>query len=140
MLSFYTFVHATESISTIGIIAFSVIFTIMWSYLSKEVYDKVPTINNCCVKSLRLIFFLSGVLAHFSINTITYFTIVVYITFLNSLPKSPEHFLLELVCAFIPPLLAAGFTFGLQWWAPQNKIAMETPDPVGQRRDGYEPV
>ena len=45
MLSFYTFVYAAESISTIGIVAFGVIFTVVWSHLSKGVYKKVQDIN-----------------------------------------------------------------------------------------------
>ena len=41
MLLFYVFVYAAEPISTIGIVAFGVIFTVMWSYLSTGVYKKV---------------------------------------------------------------------------------------------------
>ena len=141
MLSFFIFVDVVEPISTIGIVAFGVIFTVMWSYLSKGVYKKVLTIDTSYIKlPLLIIFGLIDIFVYFSINAITYFVIMVYITFLNSLPKSPEDILLKLVCAFIPPLLAAGFTFGLKWWAPQNETAPETPDPVGQRRDGYEQV
>ena len=123
MLSFYAFVYAAEPISTIGIVAFGVIFTVAWSYLSKGVYDKVRTIKNCYVKWLLIIIFvLIDVFVYFSINAITYFAIMVYITFLNSLPKSPaDGLVLKLICAFIPSILAAGFTFGLKWWAHQKK-------------------
>ena len=72
---------------------------------------------------------------------------MVYITFLNSLSKCrADGLVLKLICAFFPPLLAAGFTFGLNWWAPhdpahdQNETAQETPDPVRQRRNSYEQI
>ena len=143
MLSFFIFVHVVEPISTIGIVAFGVIFTVAWSYFSTGVYKEVWNIKICCVKWLLLIIFvLIDMFVYFSINAITYFVIMVYITFLNSLPKSPADILLQLVCAFIPSLLAAGFTFGLNQWASQNKTAIEkkTSDSVQQRRDGYQSV
>ena len=117
MLLFYAFVYTAEPISTIGIVAFGVIFTVVWSYLSTGVYKKVWNIKFCCVKWLFLIIFvLIDVSVYFSIIAITYFAIMVYITFLNSLPKSPaDGLVLKLICAFIPSILAAGFTFGLNW-------------------------
>ena len=142
MVLFYAFVYAAEPISTIGIVAFGVIFTVVWSYLSKGVYEKVLTINTSCVKWLFLIVFgLIDVFIYFSINAITYFAIMVYITFLNSLPKSPaDGLVLKLICAFIPSLLAAGFTFCLKRWEPHDPAHETVPDPVGQRRDDYEQI
>ena len=92
ILSFYAFVYATEPISTIGIVAFGIIFTIAWSYLSTGVYKKVWTINckicHECVKWLLLIIFgLIDVFVYLSINVITYFTIMVYITFWTLCPN-----------------------------------------------------
>ena len=57
MLLFYALVYTAESISTIGIVAFGVIFTVVWSYLSTGVYKKVWNIIKfcCCVKWLLLI-------------------------------------------------------------------------------------
>ena len=47
MLFFFAlnFVYFTEPISTVGVVAFGVIFTFMWSYLSKFVYGKVLAIG-----------------------------------------------------------------------------------------------
>ena len=69
MLSFFVFVHVVEPISTIGIVAFGVIFTIIWSYRSKRVYNKVLTINDCYVKWLLLtVYGFIDMFVYFSIN------------------------------------------------------------------------
>jgi hypothetical protein len=143
MLLFYAFVYAAEPISVVGIVAFGVIFTIMWSYVSNGVYK---TIDTSCVRKylllITLLYFLVEVFVYFSINAITYFAIMVYITFLNSLPKSSgdDGLVLKLICAFIPPLLAAGFTFSLKRWVPKKETTPETPDPAEQGSHGYQPI
>ena len=58
MLLFYAFVYATEPISTIGIVAFGVIFTVV-SYLSTGVYKKVLDINSCLCKVAAFDYFYS---------------------------------------------------------------------------------
>ena len=69
MLLFYALVYTAESISTIGIVAFGVIFTIIWSYRSKRVYNKVLTINDCYVKWLLLtVYGFIDMFVYFSIN------------------------------------------------------------------------
>jgi hypothetical protein len=141
MLLFYTFVYAAEPISVVGIVAFGVIFTIMWSYLSNGVYEKTLTIGVKYLFLITLSYFLIDVFVYFSINAITYFAIMVYITFLNSLPKSSgdDGLVLKLICAFIPPLLAAGFTFCLKRSVPKNETAPD-PETPRQRRNDYQSI
>ena len=125
MLLFFAFVYFTEPISTVGIVAFGVIFAFMWSYLSKFVYEKVLAIGTNSIKYPVLITYtLVDVFVYFSINALTYFAIMMYITFLNSLPKAPvDSLLIKLICAFLPSLLAAAFTVYLKKWAKKQTSA-----------------
>ena len=140
MLLFFTFVYPIEAISTVGIVAFGIIFAFIWAYLSKGVYEKVVNIDNFYVKCPFLItYILIDVFVYFSINAITYFAIMVYITFLNSLSKSPDSQVLQLICAFLPPLLAAGFTFYLKRRTKKEKGQRKAGKAPRRRRrrDGY---
>jgi hypothetical protein len=59
------------------------------------------------------------------------------------LPKSPgdDGLVLKLICSFVPPLLAAGFTFCLKRWVPK-KETQTAPDPETprQRRNDYQSI
>ena len=136
LLLFIAMVYFVEPISAVGIVAFGIIFAFMWSYLSKRVYKEVLAISNVYVKCLLLVtFFLIDIFGYFSINAITFFTIMVYITFLNSLPKSSADGLaLKLICAFLPALLAAGFTFCLSRWFPKKEAKKGSDNAPGQRK------
>ena len=124
MLLFFVLVYFTEPISTVGIVTFGVIFAFMWSYLSKFVYKKVLAIGTNSIKYPVLITYtLVDVFVYFSINALTYFAIMMYITFLNSLPKAPVDSLIKLICAFLPSLLAAAFSVYLKKWAKKQTSA-----------------
>ena len=143
MLLFFTSIYPIEAISTVGIVAFGIIFAFIWAYLSKGVYEKVVNIDNFYVKCPFLItYILIDMFVYFSINAITYFAIMVYITFLNSLSKSPDSQVLQLICAFLPPLLAAGFTFYLKRRTKKEKGERKAGKAPRRRRrrDGYESI
>ena len=58
---------------------------------------------------------------YISINVITYLVIVLYITFLNSLQKSPDMLVLQIIFAFLPPILAAVLTHALKKWTKKQE-------------------
>ena len=125
-LLFLTAVYLIEIVSTVGIVAFGIIIAFMWSYVGKKLCEVVQRGKNkkICTKFLTyaLIMFV-----HFSINVVTYLTIVLYITFLNSLQNLPFSLVLKIIFAFSPPLLAAFFTRILKkcFWNPR-----ENYDPI----------
>ena len=125
MLLFFVLVYFTEPISTVGIVTFGVIFAFMWSNLSKFVYEKVLAIGTNSIKyPILIIYTLVDVFVYLSINALTYLTIMMYITFLNSLPKEPVDSLpIKLICALLPSLLAAAFTVYFKKWAKKQTSA-----------------
>ena len=82
---------------------------------------------------ILIIYTLVDVFVYLSINALTYFTIMMYIALLNSLPKEPvDSLLIKLICAFLPSLLAAAFTAYFKKWAKK-----QTSDPAAENGGAY---
>ena len=134
-LLFFTAVFLVEIISTIGIVAFGIIIAFMWAYFSKHLFEAGQSDNakfNFVTKCLIYILIL---FVYLSIDVITYFVIILYITFLNSFQKSPGS-LFRIIFSFFPPILAAVFTHFLKRWAKKEEGTQDNKN----SRKGYETI
>ena len=136
-LFFFTPVYPIEIVSTVGIVAFGITIAFMWAHFSKthcetgqsdndhDVSDTNNANTVCCIQvCMSILIYALNTFAYFSIIIVTYFLIILYITFLNSFQTSPDNISLVfmIIFSFLPPILAAAFEHTLEKWTKKDDM------------------
>ena len=113
-LIFFMAIYPIEIISTVGLVALGEVIIFTWASMSKRLTQRLST-KKC--------YYLLSVICSFlyvPINVVMYFVIVLYITFLNSLQKSPDSQIIQLIFALLPPTATAIFSYVLDKWIKES--------------------